>query len=116
MGRFERCFKGNRNRESKGKENLSIRLHAFLVLYNVTTGLPAKHIKNIMILIQEVKRNIVLRRFKRETSDSGVTTFGRRRLLAHLSIIFRKIRDLRRYQGKANSFFKTMAQIIMEYL
>ncbi len=67
MGRFERCFKGNRNRESKGKENLSIRLHAFLVLYNVTTGLPAKHIKNIMILIQEVKRNIVLRRFKRET-------------------------------------------------
>jgi hypothetical protein len=51
------------NRESKGKENLNTRLHAFLVLYNVTTGLPAEYIKNIMILIQEVKRNIVLCRF-----------------------------------------------------
>jgi hypothetical protein len=65
------------NRESKGKENLNTRLHAFLVLYNVTTGLPAEYIKNIMILIQEVKRNIALHRFKRETSDSGATTFGR---------------------------------------
>ncbi len=60
------------NRESKGKENFSKRLHAFLVLYNVTTGMPFEYIKNIMILIQEVKRNIVLRRFKWETSDSGV--------------------------------------------
>jgi hypothetical protein len=33
------------NRESKGKENLSNRLHAFLVLYNVTAGLPSKYIK-----------------------------------------------------------------------
>jgi hypothetical protein len=69
-----------------------------------------------MILIQEVKRNIVLRRFKKETTGSGVTTFGRRRLLAHLSITVRKIRDLRRYQGKNKSFFETMALIIMEYL
>jgi hypothetical protein len=44
-----------------------------------------------------------------------VSSFGRRRLLAHLSITVQKIRDLRRYQGKNNSFFKTMAQIIMEY-
>jgi hypothetical protein len=116
MGRCERCFKRNINRESKEKENFSSRLRAFLVLYNVTTGMPCEYMKNIMILIQEVKRNIVLRRFKWETSDSGVTTFGRRRLLAHLSIIVRKIRDLRIYQGKNNSFFETMAQIIMEYL
>jgi hypothetical protein len=68
-----------------------------------------------MILIQEVKRNIVLRRFKRETSDSGVTIFRRRRLLAHLSTIVRKIRD-QRYQGKNNSFFETIVQTIMEYL
>jgi hypothetical protein len=78
--------------------------------------MPAEYSKNIMILIQEVKRNIVLRRFKRETSDLGVTTFGRRRLLAHLSITVRKIRDLRRYQGKDNSFFDIMAQIIVEQL
>jgi hypothetical protein len=103
-------------RKSQGRENPNTRMHAFLVLYNVTVGMPAEYSKNIMILIQEVKRNIVLRRFKRETSDLGVTTFGRRRLLAHLSITVRKIRDLRRYQGKDNSFFDIMAQIIMEQL
>jgi hypothetical protein len=32
------------NRESKGKENLSTRLHDFLVLYNVTTGLPSEYL------------------------------------------------------------------------
>jgi hypothetical protein len=67
-------------RESNGEENFSNRLHAFLVLYNVTAGLPNKNVKNIMILIQEIKINTVLRRFKRETMDTGVTIFGRRML------------------------------------
>jgi hypothetical protein len=92
------------SRESNGEENLSNRLHAFLVLYNVTSGIPAKYSKDIMILIQEIKRNIVLRRFKRETTDTGVTVFGRRRLYAHLSIVIEKIRSLRKYQGKNNNF------------
>jgi hypothetical protein len=96
------------NRESKGEENFSNRLNAFLVLYNITAGLPSKYIKNIMILIQEIKRNIVLQRFKGETSDLGVTTFGRQRLFTHLSIIVKEIRDLRKYQGKNNSFSDTM--------
>jgi hypothetical protein len=43
------------NREGKGKENFRNRLHAFLVLYNVTTEIPSEYIKNIMILIQEVQ-------------------------------------------------------------
>jgi hypothetical protein len=80
------------NRESNGEENLSNRLHAFLVLYNVTAGIPTKYVKNIMALIQEIKRNIILCRFKRETSDTGVTNFGRRSLYAHLSITVEKIR------------------------
>jgi hypothetical protein len=103
-------------RESNEEENFSNRLHAFLVLYNVTAGLPNKNVKNIMILIQEIKRNIVLRRFKRESTDTGVTIFGRRRLYAHLSIIVEKIRSLRKYQGKSNSFFDTIARVITEWI
>jgi hypothetical protein len=86
------------------------------VLYNVTAGLPNKNVKNIMILIQEIKRNIVLRRFKRESTDTGVTIIGRRRLYAHLSIIVEKIRSLRKYQGKSNSFFDTKARVITEWI
>jgi hypothetical protein len=78
-------------------------------MYSVTTGVPSKRVKDIMILIQEIKRNTVYRRFKRETSNVGVTTFGRHRLLAHLSV--QKIRSLRKYQGKANNFFDTMQMI-----
>jgi hypothetical protein len=53
----------------------------------------------------------MLRRFKRETSDVGVTTFERHRLQ---SITVQKIKGLRKYQGKTNSFFDTMKMIIEE--
>jgi hypothetical protein len=59
--------------------------------YNVTSGIPEKYCKDIMILIQEVKRNIVLRRYKRETTDTGTTSFGRNRLYAHIAIVNEKI-------------------------
>jgi hypothetical protein len=42
------------NRESKGEEMFNSRLHAFLVMYNVTAGVPAKHINDIMTLIQQI--------------------------------------------------------------
>jgi hypothetical protein len=103
-------------RDSNGGENLSNRMHAFLVLYNVTSGIPAKYSKDIMILIQEVKRNIVLRRYKRETMDIGVTAFGRNRLYAHLAIVNGKIRSLRKYQGKRNNFFDMIDKIITEWI
>jgi hypothetical protein len=103
-------------RDSNGEENLSNRMHAFLVLYNVTSGIPAKYCKDIMILIQEVKRNIVLRRFKRETTDIGTTSFGRNRLYAHLAIVNEKIRSLRKYQGKRNNFFDIVNKIITEWI
>ncbi len=66
------------------------------------------------VCASEIQINIMLRSFKRETSDVGVTTFERHRLLAHLSITVQKIRGLRKYQGKTNSFFDTMKMIIEE--
>jgi hypothetical protein len=69
-----------------------------------------------MILIQEIKRNIVLRRFKRETTDVRTTSFGRIRLYAHIAIVNEKIRSLRKYQGKSNNFFDTINEIITELI
>jgi hypothetical protein len=103
-------------RDSNGGENISNRMHAFLVLYNVTSSIPEKYRKYILILIQEIKRNIVLRRFKRETTDTGTTSFGRTRLYAHIAIVNDKIRSLRKYQGKRNNFFDTINEIIKEWI
>jgi hypothetical protein len=85
-------------------------------MYSVTTGVPSKHVKDIMILIQEIKRNIVYRRFKRETLNVGVMTFGRHRPLAHLSITVQKIQSLRKHQGKTNTFFDAMQTIIKDMM
>jgi hypothetical protein len=54
-------------REGNGKDLFNIRLHAFLIMYSVTIGVPSKHVKDIMILIQEIKKKYSLSRFKRET-------------------------------------------------
>jgi hypothetical protein len=59
-------------------------------MYNILTSVLAKYARDVMILIQEIKRNIVYRRFRRETDGIGITTFSRHRLLAHLSIIVQK--------------------------
>jgi hypothetical protein len=95
----ENITKETVRREGNGEDSYNIRLHVFLIMYGVTTGVPSKYFKDIIILIQKIKRNIVYRRFKRETSNVGVTTFGRHRLLAHLSITVQKIPSLRKYQS-----------------
>ncbi len=46
-----------------------IQIHAFLVLYSVWAGAPGPCERAIMTLIQEVKRNIIYRRYKRETTN-----------------------------------------------
>ena len=92
---------------------VNIRMHAFLVLYNITTGIPGKYCKIIMIVIQEIKRNIIFRRYQRETANAGgVTIYPRERLLAHLSITIRKIFNLRKYCGKSNTFLEAMQMAI----
>jgi hypothetical protein len=90
---------------SNGEIEFNGRFHAFLVMYNISTSVPAKYTGDVMVLIQEIKRNIIYRRFRRETDGVGITTFDRPRLLAHLSITVQKIRNLRKYQGKAHNFF-----------
>jgi hypothetical protein len=65
-------------RESNREDSFNIRLHAFLIMHNVTIGVPSKYAK------------YSYHGLKRETSNVGVTTFERNRLLAHLSLQCKK--------------------------
>jgi hypothetical protein len=75
-----------------------------------------KYAGDVMVLIQEIKRNIIYRRFRRETDGVGITTFNRHRSLAHLSITVQKICNFRKYQGKTFNFFETMQKNIRDIL
>jgi hypothetical protein len=57
-----------------------------------------------MALIQEIKRNIVYRRYTRETTNRAIHC-NCARLLAHPLITVKKLESLRKYQGKNNTFF-----------
>ena len=96
-----------------GREQMPrrIEMHAFLVLYSVWRGAPCSQAGAIMALIQEIKRNIVFRRFKRETTNSAIRC-DRARLLGHLLITVRKLESLRKYQGKNHEFYYEMQQTI----
>ncbi len=71
-----------------------------MVSYNLDTGLPRKYMKPIMVIIQEIKRNIIFRRYKRETTNGGIINYREERMLAHLLLIVQKLNCLRKYQGK----------------
>ena len=96
-----------------GREQMPYRIemHAFLVLYSVWRGAPCSQTGAIMALIQEIKRNIVFRRFKRETTNSAIRC-DRARLLGHLLITVRKLESLRKYQGKNHEFYYEIQQTI----
>jgi hypothetical protein len=101
---------------SNGEIEFNGRFHAYLVMYNISTNVPTKYTRDVMILIQETKRNIIYRRFRRKTNGVGITTFNRLRLLAHLSITVQKICNLRKYQGKTHTFFEIMQKNIRDML
>ena len=57
--------------------------------------------KQVDLLIQEFKRNIIVKRYARCTNENlNHIIYDRNRVLAHWIIIFKKIISFRRYQGK----------------
>ncbi len=64
---------------------LRVRLHAFMVMYNMDMNIPRKLASTDMPLIQEIKRNFVFRRYKRETT-AYIPHYSRNRIAGHLLI------------------------------
>jgi hypothetical protein len=101
-----------RTSENEGTIN-RIQMHAFLVLYNVWAGAPDPCARAIMTLIQEVKRNITFRRYKRETTNI-IVRCSRTRMLGHLLAATKKLDSLWTYQGKNSVFFREVIKTITD--
>ena len=97
-------------------DSVGISLHAYQVLYNVYRApIPKQHEKQIMELLQEIKRNIIYRRYVRCTNARGIF-YNRIRILGHILNVLEKLRALRSYQGKANGTLCALIDIVREQI
>ena len=93
-----------------------IQIHLFHVMYNQDfKGIGKDHNKELGCLIQEIKRNIVYRRFQRETKLSlNNIIYDNARITAHLIIVCEKMLSLRKYQGKNILFYQNLINALKE--
>ena len=79
-----------------------ITLHAYNIMFNLQiAGALRGWGDQVNILIQEIKRNIIFRRYKRCIGNvNAYVDYDRPRLAAHLMIVVRKLISLRQYQGQ----------------
>jgi hypothetical protein len=98
-------------------EDTPITIHAFNVLYN-TNLRNLTNIKNeqVLYLIQEIKRNIVLRRFLRETTGPGIINYNRIKIMAHLLIVVKKCIYQRKNEGYIYEFLLNIQNYIEEHI
>ncbi len=60
--------------EEGGRDDIHVRMHNFLVMHNIITGLPSKYAKIIIKLLQQINRNIDYRIFPKETATQLEST------------------------------------------
>jgi hypothetical protein len=94
---------------------LRVRLHAFTVMYNMDMNIPRKLASTVIPLIQEIKRNTVFRRYKRETRVY-IPHYSRNRIAGHLLIRIQKLISLKKYQGKCSNILEMLRQCIMSVI
>jgi hypothetical protein len=86
-------------------------LHAFQVLYNMYKApIPVHHAKQIAEVCQELKRNIVYRRYVRCTGGMNIV-YNRSRILSHILNALNKMGALRKNQGKVHETICSLADI-----
>jgi hypothetical protein len=91
-----------------------VTLHAYQVLYNVDGAqFPRQHAKQILEIFQEIKRNMVYRRYVRCTSISNIR-YNSIRILSHILNALEKLGRLRKFQGKQFDTIHALTQITRE--
>jgi hypothetical protein len=97
-------------------DSVGISLHAYQVLYNVYRApIPKQHDKQIMELCQEIKRNMIYRRYVR-CNDARALAYSRLRILGHILNVLEKLRALRRFQGKNHGTLCALIDIFREQI
>jgi hypothetical protein len=95
---------------------VGISLHAYQVLYNVYRApIPKQHEKQLMEIFQEIKRNLIYRRYVRCTNARGIG-YNRIRILGHILNVVEKLRALRSFQGKAHGTLCALTAIVKEQI
>jgi DNA-binding SARP family transcriptional activator len=97
-------------------ENKHITLHAYNIMYNLDIkGLSPTKNEQLQILIQEIKRNIVYRRFLRAT-QGGVTNYSEIRIIAHIILTIKKTIYQRNLEGRTIEFIESILQHMTELI
>ena len=92
----------------------TVAIHMHNVMYNLPIKkLEKRYESQISIFIQEIKRNIIYRRFLRcQNPNRNQIIYNKNRIAAHCTIICNKVISFRKYQNKNYKDLET----IREYL
>ena len=101
-------------KESK-PEHATYYIHLYNIMYNVEiTGVPTEMRACTAQIIQEIKRDMIYRRYKRcENAGLNQIRYSRSRILAHMSLIVRKYIGFLKYKGRTVDNVTTLYNIIL---
>ena len=85
-------------------------------MYNTEIkSLSKEHRKIAAIVIKEIKRDMIYRRFKRsEYINLNNIRYDRHRIIAHMLTIVRKVQRYKEYQGKNTERIKMLCETLEE--
>ena len=87
-----------------------ITLHAYNVLYNMDISkLNNRHSDQILYLIQEIKRNMIYRRYIRCTRGNNII-INNTRILAHIMLVLKKIIYQKDLEGGDAAFLSNLLE------
>ena len=91
-------------------------IHMYNIMYNTEIKTLSKENRKIAAtLIQEIKRDMIYRRFKRsENTNLNTIRYDRHRILAHMLTIVRKVQRYKEYQGKNTERPKMLCEMLEE--
>ena len=84
------------------------------IMYNTEMiSLPKGHRKIAALVVQEIKRDMIYRRFKRcENISLNNIKYGRQRILAHMITIVRKVHRYIEYKGKDTARIQLLCETL----
>ena len=91
-------------------------IHLYNIMYNTEIkSLSKENRKVVATIIQEIKRDMIYRRFKRsENINLNNIRYDRRRILAHMLTIVRKVQRYKEYKGKNTERINMLCETLEE--
>ena len=91
-------------------------IHMYNIMYNTEMKSLSKGYRKVAsTVVQEIKRDMIYRRFKRcENNNLNNIRYGRHRIIAHMLTIVRKVQRYKEYQGKNTDKIQTLCETLEE--